>query len=134
LKRGCCWQTKIIGPSCYFPLNFPNYEVIGDKKVLNESASSYQITKKQPTFLPNEILNLTVDLFYVSEQILRVKIYDKNNPRYEVPLNINGETLKKSSEEQPDYYVNISDLPFSVKVFRKSTGNLMFVYYLKLKN
>jgi hypothetical protein len=78
-------------------------------------------------------LNLTVDLFYVSEQILRVKIYDKNNPRYEVPLNINGETLKKSSE-QPDYYVNISDLPFSIKVFRKSTGNLMFVYCLKLKN
>ena len=82
------------------------------------------------TFRPNEILNLTVDLYFESDQILRVKIYDKNNARYEVPLNVNGGKFKKSINS--DYYVSISNVPFAIKVFRKSTGNIMFVCLISI--
>ena len=126
LKRGCCWSNQgdvDMAPFCYFPTDFPNYEVVEDKKIINAFGASYQINKKASTFRQNEILNLTVDLFYESEQRLRVKIYDKNNARYEVPLDIKDKKAEKSANS--DYYISIADKPFSIKVYRKSTGNLM---------
>ena len=123
MNRGCCWKPNINSKvACYFPLNFPGYQVVEEQKNANLSVESYSINKKNATFRPREILNLTVDLFYETEQRLRVKIYDKNNARYQVPLTV-GSDRKKSIEN--DYYVNIVDYPFAIRVYRKSTQSLM---------
>lgn len=133
INRGCCWLPhdnvlNMVAPFCYFPTNFPNYQVVGDGnvKMINDniSAISYNIQKNQTTFRPNEILNLSVDIIYDTQQRLRVRIYDPNRARYEVPLNVEYNKMKSSSDDI-DYYVNVIDNPFAIRVFRKSNNKLM---------
>ena len=125
--RGCCWIDSIeleVGvPKCYFPSNFPSYKVVQTRENLN--GYSYQIYKETKTFRENEILNLTVDLFYESNERLRVKIVDSNNQRYQVPLNVDENKHKFEKRFNSDYYVNIIDEPFAIKIYRKSTQTLM---------
>ena len=133
LKRGCCWLENIVklgldAPRCYFPSNFPSYKVIETKTKIN--GYSYQIIKTTKTFRENEILNLTVDLIYESNERLRVKITDSNNERYQVPLDVDTNKNKFKNEESSDYYVNIVDEPFAIRVYRKSTQTLMYLKIL----
>ncbi len=59
--------------------------------------------------------------------ILKVQITDPNSDRYQVPV------LTKNSEkesntlngQETDYQVFVADSPFSIKVYRKSSGRLM---------
>lgn len=128
VNRGCCWRANSLGfgidaPYCYFPLNFPNYQTIKSKTLNQMHASSYYIEKIQATFRPKEILNLTVDLFYDTDQRLRVQIYDPNNERYQVPVEVSHKGLRRTANTE--YYVNIVDEPFGIKIYRKATQKLM---------
>jgi lysosomal alpha-glucosidase len=132
LSRGCCWSPPkrgidgIQSPYCYFPQNFPHYKVIPDKAIIESHGASYYLSKPVSTFRKNEVLDLVVDLFYDTEKRLRVLIYDRNKSRYEVPVDVDnnlGIKLKQSSNV--DYYVNIVDEPFAIKVYRKSTESLL---------
>ena len=136
LKRGCCWikasvRLEIGAPQCYFPSNFPGYKVVDSQ--LFENGYSYFINKKNSTFREKEILNLNVDLFYETDERLRVKIYDRNNARYEVPLDVDKNKGKLGDGSNRDYYVNVVDEPFAIKVYRKSTQQLLFVAYAFFK-
>jgi hypothetical protein len=134
LNRGCCWMEHkylldIAAPYCYYPRNFPHYKVLTEKTIVETHGASYYINKMASTFRKNEILNLTVDLFYDTEKRLRVQISDTNRARYEVPLEVDAsqEKLKKSANS--DYYVSIVDEPFAIKVYRKSTQRLVLVFH-----
>ncbi len=85
--------------------------------------ADYEITKQASTFRENEILDLNVKLKYDSDQRLRVRITDKNNPRYEVPLTIND--APERDGKHTDYYVNVIENPFAIRVYRKSTHKIM---------
>ncbi len=54
-----CGVTYVGVPFCYFPSDFPNYAIVS-----NEATDFGQIVKSQTTFMPNDILDLTVDLIY----------------------------------------------------------------------
>ena len=92
---------------------------------MESHGASYHISKMASTFRPNEILNLTVDLFYDTEKRLRVQIYDTHKTRYEVPLDVDNSREKLKKSANVDYYVNIIDEPFGIRVYRKSTESLM---------
>lgn len=124
MNRGCCWSIPTIerrAPYCFFPKNFPNYHVINEK-LINEAGASYNIQKNQSTYRPNEILKLSVDVIYHTQNTLRVKIYDPITPRYEVPLDIGRDT--KVSDDT-NYYVTVVNDPFAIKVYRKSNQALL---------
>ena len=124
LQRSCCWKVDvgIKVPFCYFPKNFTNYQVF--KEVLNTTAdTSYLISKPKATFRPKEILNLKVDIFYDSNDRLRVRIIDPVNKRYEVPLQINNGERVRSADT--DYFVQVDKSPFAIKIYRKSNNKLM---------
>lgn len=124
LQRGCCWQIDIDlkVPFCYFPKNFTNYQVV--KEIINTTAEiSYLISKTKATFRPKEILNLNVDIFYDSNNRLRVRVTDPVNKRFEVPLQINYDERLRSADT--DYYVHVNQNPFAIKVYRKSNNKLM---------
>jgi hypothetical protein len=133
LKRGCCWlendKLSLDAPLCYFPSNFPSYKVIETKNKIN--GYSYEINKNIKTFRENEILNLTVDLFYETSERLRIRIFDPNNQRFEVPLDVDQNKSKfKNDGIMNDYYVSIVDEPFAIKVYRKSTQTLMYFEFI----
>ncbi len=126
--RKCCWrlplqQSNLIElhdvnvPYCYYPSDFPNYEVTSNEPT--DFGQRLQIHKSQTTYMPNDILDLTVDLIYETQQRFRMKIYDPANKRYEVPLEVPVVTKKA---DMTDYEVIVKSKPFSILVTRKSTG------------
>jgi len=78
-----------------------------------------QIVKSQTIYIPNEILKLTVDLIYETQQRFRIRIYDPANKRYEVPLQV---PAVENKADMTDYNVVINSKPFSIVFTRKSTG------------
>jgi hypothetical protein len=128
-SRYCCWNSIVsatnhstnsldIGvPSCYYPRDFPTYQIM-----TNESTAFGQrltIVKRQSTYMPDEILNLTVDLLYETAQRFRVRIYDPTKRRFEVPLPV---PVIETKVNVTDYEVSLSQAPFAILVKRKSTG------------
>ena len=122
--RKCCWRPLVepsIGniavPNCYYPLDFPNYEVTSNDQT--DFGQRIQIVKSQTTYMPNEILRLTVDLVYETQQRLRVRIYDPTSKRYEVPLEV---PIVEKKADMTDYNIVVNSKPFSIVVTRKSTS------------
>jgi lysosomal alpha-glucosidase len=126
--RKCCWKLPVQPsnstgvrdpnvPPCYYPSDFPNYEVTSNDPT--DFGQRIQIVKSQTTYMPNDILKLTVDLIYETQQRLRIKIYDPANKRYEVPLEV---PVVEKKADMTDYNVVVNSKPFSLLVTRKSTG------------
>jgi hypothetical protein len=126
--RKCCWRTllqqsNLTGlrdagvPSCYYPSDFPSYEVTSNETT--DFGQRLHIVKSQTTYMPNDILTLTVDLIYETQQRFRIQIYDSNFARYQVPLQV-PKVDKKA--DMTDYEVVVKSKPFSILVTRKSTG------------
>ncbi|CAF1109689.1 unnamed protein product [Adineta steineri] len=138
LARKCCWQPQmrpmiqlfkntssnsanINVHSCYYPQDFPTYQV----KTNEPTAFGQRLTiiKQQSTYMPNEILSLTVDLIYETAQRFRLRIYDSTKKRFEVPLSV---PVIQTKVNVTDYEVSISQKPFTILVKRKSTGITLF--------
>jgi hypothetical protein len=133
LARNCCWKipveqtndtqkwSSVSGlvdvPFCYYPKDFPTYEVTSNETT--DFGQRIRIVKSQTTYMPNDILDLTVDLIYETQQRFRVRIYDSVNKRYEVPLQV---PVVEKKADMTDYEVVISSKPFAILVTRKSTG------------
>jgi hypothetical protein len=126
--RKCCWRTPLQQsnltdfrdpnvPSCYYPSDFPTYEVTSNETT--DFGQRLHIVKSQTTYMPNDILTLTVDLIYETQQRFRIQIYDSNFARYQVPLQV-PKVDKKA--DMTDYEVVVKSKPFSLLVTRKSTG------------
>ncbi len=123
LARNCCWKILVDQtnptdvPFCYYPSDFPNYEVLSNTPT--DFGQRIQIMKSQTTYMPDDILNLTVDLIYETQQRFRMRIYDPHNQRYEVPLQV---PVVQKKAPATDYKVVISSKPFAILVTRQSTG------------
>ena len=123
--RGCCWKrpSQISNlnspgvPLCFYPSDFPTYQVTSNQST--DFGQRFRIVKSKTTYMPNEILDLTVDLIYETQQRLRIKIYDTANKRYEVPLDVPAVEKKADST---DYDISVKSNPFAIIVTRISTG------------
>jgi lysosomal alpha-glucosidase len=152
-QRGCCWSTPIsylnystyshhqFGkekttmqgksstngiPFCFFPPNFPNYNVI--TRGNSQDGYVFSLQKDKSTFRPNEILKLEARVIAETDQRLRVQIIDPNNARYQVPVIRAQKVTKKRNDhdaDTTDYQIMVTDSPFALKVYRKSTKKLM---------
>jgi hypothetical protein len=129
--RKCCWRAPLqkanltdLGdpdvPFCYYPSDFPTYQVTSNQPT--DFGQRIQIHKSQTTYMPNDILDLTVDLIYETQQRFRMKIYDSTNKRYEVPLQV---PVVKKKVNDTDYEVVVGSQPFTLVVTRKSTGAVL---------
>ena len=123
--RNCCWRppvqqgngTNVDVPVCYYPKDFPTYQVVDNRTT--DLGLRLQIRKSQSTYMPDDILDLTVDLLFETQQRLRIRIYDSAAKRYDVPLAVPVVTSKANMS---DYEVSIEEKPFAIVVKRKSTG------------
>jgi hypothetical protein len=123
--RKCCWREPLQAsdvpvPYCYYPSDFPTYAITSNQTT--DFGQRIRIVKSQTTFMPHDILDLTVDLIYETQQRFRIRIYDSVNQRYEVPLPVPTVTNKAN---QTDYEIGVKSNPFSILVTRKSTGAIL---------
>lgn len=73
----------------------------------------------------NDVKELLVQTFYYSQDILRIKISDANNARWEVP-NVNVLPLPMTKPSKTNYKVTLGDNPFGVNVARASDNTSIF--------
>jgi len=133
LERHCCWRQPIQEtnltnkypnifrdvnvPYCYYPKDFPTYNLQSNEQT--DFGQRIRINKSQIGYMPNDAIDLTVDLIYETDQRFRIRIYDSFKKRYEVPLQVPVVEIKAN---MTDYDVKVSEKPFSIILTRKSTG------------
>jgi hypothetical protein len=129
--RGCCWRPPLQHdqysrlddvnvPYCYYPTDFPTYRVVSSQTT--DFGQRIRLHKDQATFMPDDIVDLTADVILESAHRVRVRIYDSESKRYEVPLDVPSVTTKATSTE---YDVKVQESPFAIMVTRKVTGDVL---------
>lgn len=79
-----------------------------------------------PSWYGSDIAQIRLDIEYHTESRLRVKIYDPNNSRYEVPM-FPAIPSPPSRAPNPLYDITFSNTPsFNFKVTRQSSGVVLF--------
>ncbi|OXA58369.1 Lysosomal alpha-glucosidase [Folsomia candida] len=123
LNRGCCWKPLEVHnlPWCYYPLGFAYYvftEFVPTKTGLRGSAVS---TRASP--YPKDVKNLNVDIIYETEDIVRIRITDAKNSRYEVPF----EYSKTSYDKKPDILnYSVVTSRYGIQIFRSAEKTPVF--------
>ncbi|CAF3499233.1 unnamed protein product [Rotaria sp. Silwood1] len=137
LERHCCWRapmkqtnsatkhsnafSDVNVPYCYYPKDFPTYIVQTIQQT--DFGQRIRINKSETTYMPHDIIDLTVDLIYETEQRFRIRIYDSIYQRYEVPFKV---PVIQKKVNMTDYDVKVNEQPFSILITRKSTGVTLF--------
>lgn len=126
LERGCCWRNPseslhdVNVPYCYYPKDFPSYVLTQTETT--DFGQRIRINKSQEGFMPNDTRELTVDLIFETNQRFRIRIYQSNQQRYEVPIPV---PVVQTKANMTDYEVKINENPFSIVVTRISTGIIL---------
>nr|XP_006826059.1 PREDICTED: maltase-glucoamylase, intestinal-like [Saccoglossus kowalevskii] len=129
-SRGCIWaqpQSDENAPWCYYPSVY-GYEITGEplETTLGKTMEVLwidDIPKRYSDDVSTTIEKLRVDIEHQTDTRLRIKIYDENANRYEVPLQLPEVTTKA---ESPLYAVEYIDSPFSLQIQRIDTGTIIF--------
>lgn len=75
--RGCCWQvpskdTYVGVPYCFYPTDYDMYQISGP--VDTEFGCTANLTRSQPSYYPNTIKNLQLDIYYETQTRLHFKV------------------------------------------------------------
>ncbi|XP_039865377.1 sucrase-isomaltase, intestinal-like [Simochromis diagramma] len=128
--RGCIWDPIAIegAPNCIYPEDY-GYNVTS----LRESNEGMTIdiirnTKYRSSGRPQsrDIDTLRVDIKYHSSDMLQFKIYDPNDDRYEVPVELSVPATPETEESNRLYRVAIVHYPFGIQIIRNSTGTIIW--------
>ena len=131
-ERQCIWDStkRADGvPLCYMDVHKVGYHLNGVvKKGTAGLEADLKVKEAAKTLLkslqPIQELRLSVD--FLTEKILRLKIFDPKSKRYEVPVQFDlvKKGSKVESEEKRTYSVHVSEEPklgLQLSVERKST-------------
>ncbi len=118
-------DTKKVG---YKTLNTIKKSATGIEAELHLKETAHKTTKSWP-----QIENLKFEVNYLTDRILRFRIYDSKNKRYEVPIQKDFPLLQKSPQEKDETerkysidlnYEEIKD-NFHFSITRKSSKTKM---------
>ncbi len=132
--KDCIWspaEEHSATPWCYFDKNKIGYQVHNSvAKNADGIEADLQLkpsAKKSVKF--EQIENLKFSVSYLTENILRFKITDPKNKRYEVPVQQQFPLLQKSPVEKDEskrkYSVDITNDDFHFTITRKETKTKM---------
>ncbi|NXP00337.1 MGA protein, partial [Certhia brachydactyla] len=129
-QRGCTWDmaTDPAVPACYYSSSNPyyidqlNYSSTGIVATL--SLDDSKVRANEASTAPISTLRLEVK--YHLNNMLQFKIYDYQNPRYEVPVPLNLSSSPTISSQDRLYEVSLQIKPFGIQIRRKSTGTVIW--------
>ena len=73
-----------------------------------------------------DIDSLKLEVFYQTEDMLRIRITDPNNPRWEVPDVVEQSSPPPENPLQLGYRVSFTDSPFGIAVVRNSNNEMIW--------
>ncbi|XP_033641301.1 lysosomal alpha-glucosidase-like isoform X2 [Asterias rubens] len=127
-KRGCCWlpsprNDRVLEgvPSCFYPRDFPSYQM--DSLKQTDFGYSLNLTRTTKSYYEKDVMQLQMDVYYETAQRLHFKIYDPKVKRYEVPI-----TTPKVAKRAPltEYNVQFSKSPLGILVTRAKDSTVLF--------
>ncbi|XP_027541663.1 sucrase-isomaltase, intestinal [Neopelma chrysocephalum] len=129
-QLGCTWEQTINPdvPPCYYSSDNPYYlENIQESStgvVADLTLDSARIRANEAATTP--ISTLRLEVTYHLDNMLQFKIYDRANPRYEVPIPLNLPSSPTDSNQNRLYEASLDLKPFGIKIQRKSTGTVIW--------
>uniref|UniRef100_A0A674G9J7 alpha-glucosidase n=1 Tax=Taeniopygia guttata TaxID=59729 RepID=A0A674G9J7_TAEGU len=129
-QLGCSWEETANPdvPSCYYSSSNPylikNFNYTSTGIVATLSLDDFRVRANDAYTAPIGTLRLEVK--YHLNNMLQFKIYDYQNPRYEVPVPLNLPSSPTSSDQERLYDVSLQIKPFGIQVRRKSTGTVIW--------
>ncbi|XP_065700522.1 sucrase-isomaltase, intestinal [Patagioenas fasciata] len=130
-ELGCIWEpvtSDLEIPSCYYSsdnaYSIENVEYTSSGLTANLTLNSASTRANEEFTTPISTLRLEVK--YHLNNMLQFKIYDYQNPRYEVPVSLNLPTTPTSTDAERLYEVSVQKRPFGIQVRRKSTGTVIW--------
>ncbi|KAI1307605.1 Lysosomal alpha-glucosidase [Halotydeus destructor] len=129
--RGCCWSSttavqtdpsKPSTPACFFPRQYGGY--LEESRSTGDGKLVINLKRNISSGLPNDITYLSVEITNIDENKVRVKIYDRVNDRFEVPIPPLNSKPKRPST--PPNYVVAVDPDLRLTITRKSTKATIF--------
>ncbi|KAJ7315883.1 hypothetical protein JRQ81_002045 [Phrynocephalus forsythii] len=125
--RGCCYipassKSPALGqPWCFFPPSYPSYKMVN--LTATETGYTARLARETPTFMPEDVMNLQLDVIFETDCRVHFTFKDPVHKRYEVPLET-PQTNKKASSAL--FSVQFSADPFGLIIVRKSSGQILF--------
>ncbi|CAL1536865.1 unnamed protein product [Lymnaea stagnalis] len=123
IRRGCCWKAATVpntAPYCFFPSNYSGYDA--RQVTVSSNGIDATLVRTTSTFFSPDVKTLKLRVDFQNDYRLRIRLYDPNNARFEVPLDVPSGS---SSVLNPLYNVTVMS-PFNIVVTRVSTGATVF--------
>ncbi|XP_041987755.1 uncharacterized protein LOC121739381 [Aricia agestis] len=85
IERGCCWNASATpgAPMCFYPPQYDSYRF--DNSTENKHGLTVYYARLRDTKYPGQFNSVRVDFYYLSEDMLQIKISDADNRRFEPP-------------------------------------------------
>uniref|UniRef100_A0A8C9FCH6 alpha-glucosidase n=1 Tax=Pavo cristatus TaxID=9049 RepID=A0A8C9FCH6_PAVCR len=130
-QLGCVWDqapSDPNSPSCYFSSD--NVYSVEEVEYSSSGLAANLILNSTNTRANDNytapIGTLRLEVKYHTNSMLQFKIYDYQNARYEVPIQLNLPTTPTSTSEGRLYDVSVQKKPFGIQIRRKSTGTVVW--------
>ncbi|XP_055925185.1 maltase-glucoamylase-like isoform X2 [Argiope bruennichi] len=126
--HGCEYANVKSGPACFMKKDKFGYKVIKVNTVLaNNSENAFLSSKSATTPYGPSMPLVKFEVIYITENIVRIKISDSNNQRYEVPVQHEFPLLK---EKIP---INKEKLAYEVEYEKSSSDHANFSFLIRRK-
>lgn len=134
--RGCCWnpgkdsktsehdsleRVPLNVPSCYYPKDWISYEYVESAKDGNDFSGIMSLKAK--SFYKNDISRIRLQSTSLSDSILRVKIDDPDNVRYEPQWPAQSNWDISRTEDSPPKYIFETDATRSGFAVKRAADN-----------
>jgi hypothetical protein len=127
-------------PSCYFDTKTYGYKLESSANIASSGIDANLVitNSSKATKFVTQLENLKFEANYLTDRILRFRIYDPKTKRYEVPVQSNFPLLlsspKETNESKRHYQlsINSNNNTFSFNITRKSTNAKLYVIISKV--
>lgn len=110
-------------PACYYPNNYSGYKVVNIQTDLNRYIINLE--RDTPSGWLKDSKKVTVEVFELDDEKVRIKVTDAEKQRYEVPFPHLNLSSSKQIDSSSLYLISLSDQGI-VQISRKATQTVLF--------
>lgn len=129
LSKGCCWSPagqNSATPWCYYAGQTAGYTLSGVKETATGVKGTLKLIGDGTSAYGPDIKELTMEVIYENENVVRVKITDAHEARWEVPESIVSRPHATKKPATNNLKFTYTETPFSFEVTRVSDGQSLF--------
>ncbi|CAH2265666.1 jg4916 [Pararge aegeria aegeria] len=117
-QRGCCWKSTAVAgaPYCFYPPQYDTYHFVNSTETKHGMGVYYG--RARDVGYPGQFNTIKLDFYYVSDDVLEIKIFDADNKRFESPYP--EVPMVSSPISQLKYRVQVDSSAVGFKVIRNS--------------